>query len=129
MVKKKNTDIPVVEEVIEETKAKPSRRRGKAEAKVEVPAETTETKSRSKKKVEEAPVEEVKPAVSGISLIFKAPDLPTPKVDSKRGKIIDAPDTNADGSHRRVRSRRRSGEAVEGELPPNVVVKVRTPRC
>ncbi|NBQ97825.1 MAG: Rne/Rng family ribonuclease, partial [Microbacteriaceae bacterium] len=48
--------------------------------------------------------------------------------DSKRGKIIDAPDTNADGSHRRVRSRRRSGEAVEGELPPNVVVKVRTPR-
>jgi len=128
MVKKKNTDIPVVEEVIEETKAKPSRRRGKAEAEVEAPLEVTETKSRSKKKVEEAPVEEVKPAVSGISLIFKAPDLPTPKVDSKRGKIIDAPDTNADGSHRRVRSRRRSGEAVEGELPPNVVVKVRTPR-
>jgi len=128
MVKKKNTDIPVVEEVIEETKAKPSRRRGKAEPVVETTVEVPETKSRSKKKVEEAPVEEVKPAVSGISLIFKAPDLPTPKVDAKRGKIIDAPDTNADGSHRRVRSRRRSGEAVEGELPPNVVVKVRTPR-
>ena len=128
MVKKKNTDIPVIEEVIEETKAKPSRRRGKAEPVVEAAVEVPETKSRSKKKVEEAPVEEVKPAVSGISLIFKAPDLPTPKVDAKRGKIIDAPDTNADGSHRRVRSRRRSGEAVEGELPPNVVVKVRTPR-
>jgi len=128
MVKKKNTDIPVVEEVIETTKAKPSRRRGKAEPVAEATVEVTETKSRSKKKVEEVPVEETKPAVSGISLIFKAPDLPTPKVDAKRGKIIDTPDTNSDGSHRRVRSRRRSGEAVEGELPPNVVVKVRTPR-
>ncbi len=128
MVKKKNTDIPVVEEVIEEVKAKPSRRRGKTEPAAEAIAEVPETKSRSKKKAEEAPAEEAKPAVSGISLIFQAPDLPTPKVDSKRGKIIDAPETNSDGSHRRVRSRRRSGEAVEGELPPNVVVKVRTPR-
>lgn len=127
MVKKKNTDIPVVEEVIE-VKAKPSRKRGRAEAEVESVAEAPQAKSRAKKKVEEAPVEEVKPAVSGISLIFKAPELPTPNVDAKRGKIIETAETNSDGSHRRVRSRKRSGEAIEGELPPNVVVKVRTPR-
>jgi ribonuclease E len=128
MVKKKNTDIPVVEEVIEPAKTKTSRRRGKAEPVVEAAVEAPVTKSRSKKKTEEPKTEETKPAVSGFSLLFQAPDLPTPKVDSKRGKIIDAPDTNSDGSHRRVRSRRRSGEAVEGELAPNVVVKVRTPR-
>jgi ribonuclease E len=49
-------------------------------------------------------------------------------VSTRRGKASIVDDAPTDDSHRRVRSRRRSGEAVEGELPPNVVVKVRTPR-
>jgi ribonuclease E len=60
-------------------------------------------------------------------LLFQAPDLPTPVVDPKRGKIIDAA---AEGeTHLRRRSRRRAGEEANiGDLPENVVVKVRTPR-
>ena len=134
MVKKKNTEQSVTEEQVELTPQKQPRKRGKAEvaitepAKAEKPAKT-EKPAKAKKPQEKEVVETKAPvAASGISLIFQAPDLPTPKVDKKRGKIVDAEETNADGSHRRVRSRRRSGEAVEGELPPNVVVKVRTPR-
>jgi ribonuclease E len=129
MVKKKNDDLPI-EEVVE-TK-KPARKRGAKE--VEAVAEVTAPQKKAKKKEAEpkeaAPEKEVKaaPAAAGFSLIFQAPDLPTPKVNTRRGKpsIIDEAPT--DDSHRRVRSRRRSGEAVEGELAPNVVVKVRTPR-
>jgi ribonuclease E len=134
MVKKKNTEQSVTEEQVELAPQKQSRKRGKAEvaitepAKAEKPAKS-EKPAKGKKPQEKEVVETKAPvAASGISLIFQAPDLPTPKVDKKRGKIVDAEETNADGSHRRVRSRRRSGEAVEGELPPNVVVKVRTPR-
>jgi len=134
MVKKKNTEQSVPEEQVELTPQKQRRKRGKPEvsavepAKAEKPAKSE--KPAKGKKTQEEPVVETKApvAASGFSLIFQAPDLPTPKVDKKRGKIVEAEETNADGSHRRVRSRRRSGEAVEGELPPNVVVKVRTPR-
>lgn len=75
-----------------------------------------------------APVAPVFSAASATSLMFMAPDLPTPKVDSKRGRMVD--DKPEEGeSHLRRRSRRRAGEAQEGEdLPPNTVVKVRTPR-
>lgn len=68
------------------------------------------------------------PTVSATSLLFQAPDLPTPKVDPKRGRIVEAP--AADGeSHLRRRSRRRATDGVEpSDLPPNTVVKVRTPR-
>ena len=139
MVKKKNTDPVVSEEIQEqlETPKKQPRRRGSKEAAPEVPVEAAAPSRGSKKnkteepKAEELKAEETKAPIvaSGFSLIFQAPDLPTPRVDKKRGKIIDpVAETNEDGSHRRVRSRRRSGEAVEGELPPNVVVKVRTPR-
>jgi ribonuclease E len=129
MVKKKNTDIPV-EEVVEPKK--PSRKRGAKEVVAEVVAEVIAPSKKSKKKDAEssAPVEEPKaaPAAAGFSLIFQAPDLPTPTVSTRRGKASIVDDAPTDDSHRRVRSRRRSGEAVEGELPPNVVVKVRTPR-
>jgi len=131
MVKKKNIDVPV-EEVVEPKK--PSRKRGAKEVVAEVVAEVIAPSKKSKKKVTEdkssAPVEEPKaaPAAAGFSLIFQAPDLPTPKVSTRRGKASIVDDAPTDDSHRRVRSRRRSGEAVEGELPPNVVVKVRTPR-
>jgi ribonuclease E len=67
-------------------------------------------------------------APSATSLMFMAPDLPTPKVDTKRGRMVE--DKPEDGeSHLRRRSRRRAGEIADGEeLPPNTVVKVRTPR-
>jgi ribonuclease E len=55
-----------------------------------------------------------------------APDLPTPVIDPKRNKPVD--DKPTDDSHRRTRTRRRSGEDVPGEVAPNAVVKVRTPR-
>ncbi|MFM2433500.1 MAG: hypothetical protein RI974_240 [Actinomycetota bacterium] len=82
-------------------------------------------RSRSKSAAPEAPVAPT--VVSATSLLFQAPDLPTPVVDPKRGKIVDAP---SDGeSHLRRRSRRRAGEEANiGDLPENVVVKVRTPR-
>jgi ribonuclease E len=131
MVNKKNNDVPV-EEVVEPKK--PSRRRGAKEIVAEVVAEVIAPSKKSKKKgaepKESAPVEEPKaaPAAAGFSLIFQAPDLPAPKTNSRRSKPAVVEDVPADDSHRRVRSRRRSGEAVEGEVAPNVVVKVRTPR-
>ncbi len=67
-------------------------------------------------------------AFSATSLLFQAPDLPTPVVDPKRGRIVEAPSEDGE-SHLRRRSRRRAGESAEvSDLPPNTVVKVRTPR-
>lgn len=67
-------------------------------------------------------------APSATSLMFMAPDLPTPRVDAKRGRLVDEKPEDGE-SHLRRRSRRRAGELAEGEqLPPNTVVKVRTPR-
>lgn len=60
------------------------------------------------------------------SLLFMAPDLPTPVIDPKRNKPVD--EKGGDDSHLRRRTRRRSGEDVPGEVAPNAVVKVRTPR-
>lgn len=128
MVKKKNTDIPV-EEVVEPKK--PARKRGAKEAVIEVAAVEAPAKKTKKKEAEAtevAPETKATPAAAGFSLIFQAPDLPTPKVNTRRGKPSIVDDAPTDDSHRRVRSRRRSGEAVEGEVAPNVVVKVRTPR-
>jgi ribonuclease E len=117
--------------------------RKKAEAPVEVPAVETPVEkkpTRSRKPKVEAPAEkpvakapkapkaakvEVTPP-SATSLLFMAPDLPTPVIDPKRNKPVD--DKPADDSHRRTRTRRRSGEDVPGEVAPNAVVKVRTPR-
>jgi ribonuclease E len=63
-------------------------------------------------------------------MLFMAPDLPTPVIDKKRGRPIEDKKTADQGeTHVRRRSRRREGELAEGEqLPPNTVVKVRTPR-
>ncbi|MEY4397971.1 MAG: hypothetical protein RLZ53_547 [Actinomycetota bacterium] len=65
-------------------------------------------------------------AASATSLLFMAPDLPTPVIDKKRGKPLD--EKSNDESHVRKRTRRRSGEEIPGEVAPNAVVKVRTPR-
>jgi ribonuclease E len=75
---------------------------------------------------DEVKVAPAKP-VSATSLLFQAPDLPTPIIDPKRGKIIDTPDEGE--SHLRRRSRRRAGDDITTDgLPENVVVKVRSPR-
>ena len=69
-------------------------------------------------------------AVTATSMIFMAPDLPTPVIDKKRGRPVeDKKGSDQPESNVRRRSRRREGELAEGEqLPPNTVVKVRTPR-
>lgn len=65
---------------------------------------------------------------SATSLMFMAPDLPTPKVDPKRGRLLDEK-TDDSESHLRRRSRRRAGESTDAEqVAPNTVIKVRTPR-
>ena len=68
--------------------------------------------------------------VTATSMLFMATDLPTPVIDKKRGRPIEDKKTADQGeTHVRRRSRRREGELAEGEqLPPNTVVKVRTPR-
>jgi ribonuclease E len=84
--------------------------------------------ARGRKPKAEAPVAEAAPTVvSATSLLFQAPDLPTPTVDPKRGRIIDAPSQDGE-THLRRRTRRREGEDTPGEVAPNAVVKVRTPR-
>ena len=93
-------------------------------------AKKSEDKTPAVKKTEPAKVAPV--AVTATSMLFMAPDLPTPVIDKKRGRPVeDKKPNNNDGSdtHVRRRSRRREGELAEGEqLPPNTVVKVRTPR-
>jgi len=86
-----------------------------------------EAPKRASKGKETGPVSEaIAKPVSATSLMFMAPDLPTPKVSAKGI----ANDKNSDDSHLRRRSRRRAGEAVDIDpnAAPNVVVKVRTPR-
>ncbi|MFM5903823.1 MAG: Rne/Rng family ribonuclease [Microbacteriaceae bacterium] len=128
MVKKKTTDEIVVE--TNETPVKRSRSRAKSDAPAAAevaPVTETKAKGRGKKNQETQATVEAPPAISATSLLFQAPDLPTPVVDPKRGKIVDAPDEGE--SHLRRRSRRRAGEQVNtDDLPDNVVVKVRTPR-
>ena len=81
-----------------------------------------------KPKADAAAAESAAPTpVSATSLLFQAPDLPTPTVDPKRGRIVDAPSQDGE-THLRRRTRRREGEDTPGELAPNAVVKVRTPR-
>ncbi len=117
--------------------------RKKAETSVEVvaPETTAEKKPTRSRKLKDAAAAE-KPVAkapkapkvekasatppSATSLLFMAPDLPTPVIDPKRNKPVD--DKPSDESHRRTRTRRRSGEEIPGEVAPNAVVKVRTPR-
>jgi len=134
--KKEVTDAPVNETKPAAKKA-PAKKVAKAPAAiaevVEKAAKKTPVKRGAKAKLEASKTEpkesEKAPSlapVSATSLMFMAPDLPTPKV-SARGI---ASEKNTDESHLRRRSRRRAGEAVDIDpnAAPNVVVKVRTPR-
>jgi ribonuclease E len=89
------------------------------------PAKSAGSKAESKTEAATAPV-----AVTATSMLFMAPDLPTPVIDKKRGRPVEDKKSSEQGeTHVRRRSRRREGELAEGEqLPPNTVVKVRTPR-
>mgnify|MGYP000243409062 CR=1 FL=1 len=109
-----------VDEVVakaEKPAAKKAPAKRTAKAKAEKPADT---------EAAAAPAALTPP--SATSLMFMAPDLPTPKIDSKRGRpVVEAPE--GDDSHKRRRSRRRAGEeGTVDAVDPNTVVKVRTPR-
>lgn len=144
MVKKKDTDAP--EKVVKPTRARATKETTEAadekpakKVTKKAPASIDEVVEKAKKapakrstkakaEAEQAPAEAAaKPATaSATSLMFMAPDLPTPKVSAK-GIAKDKP---IDESHLRRRSRRRAGEAVDVDpnAAPNTVVKVRTPR-
>lgn len=71
----------------------------------------------------------IRPPISATSLLFQAPDLPTPVIDQKRGRPIQESGDSSEEAHLRRRSRRRAGEDVAvDQLPANTVVKVRAPR-
>ena len=111
------TEVPVKEESAQPIAAKkaPVRR---AASKKPVAA----------KEVIETPAAAPLAPISATSLMFMAPDLPTPVIDAKRGRPVE--DKSDDGeSHRRTRTRRRAGEeGTVDSVAPNAVVKVRTPR-
>ena len=109
----------------------PAKAPGKASGKKKTAADAAakpDAKAKAPKtagKVDAPPV-----AVTATSMIFMAPDLPTPVIDKKRGRPVeDKKGSDQPESNVRRRSRRREGEIADGEqLPPNTVVKVRTPR-
>ena len=139
-VAKKTTEpaAPAAAEVSAEPAKKPAAKRAPAKATAAKQDSTTvspvekpkaKRTSRSAAKTE-APVDEVQApvAMSATSLMFMAPDLPTPVIDPKRNRPIEDK-AEGDESHRRTRTRRRAGEEGNIEsLAPNAVVKVRTPR-
>ncbi len=122
--------------------AKKPAARGKASAKSkseqpaieteEVEAPAAKKNSRGKKgstaTAENTNAEAPAAPASSFGLMFMAPDLPTPVIDPKKGKIIDAPAEDGE-SHLRRRSRRRAGESVDSDVAANTVVKVREPRA
>ena len=124
MARKKAENEGPVEVTVEATpvEKKPTRSR---KPKSESPAQKPSKAPKVAKAAAEAAPEVAVPA-SATSLLFMAPDLPTPVIDPKRNKPVD--DKPVDESHRRTRTRRRSGEDVPGEVAPNAVVKVRSPR-
>ncbi|MEY4349504.1 MAG: hypothetical protein RL719_801 [Actinomycetota bacterium] len=129
-IKKTRSRKPAEEQAVEAKKPaarKPAAK--KASAEVENTDAPAAKKPAAKRGSKAAAAPEVAPvAFSATSLLFQAPDLPTPVVDPKRGRIVEAPSEDGE-SHLRRRSRRRAGESAEvSDLPPNTVVKVRTPR-
>ena len=146
-VAKKTTEpaAPAAAEVSAEPAKKPAAKRvpakataAKQDSATVSPVEKPKAKrtSRSSAKTEapvaeaQAPVAEAQAPVtmSATSLMFMAPDLPTPVIDPKRNRPIEDK-AEGDESHRRTRTRRRAGEEGNIEsLAPNAVVKVRTPR-
>jgi ribonuclease E len=105
----------------------PAKTAGKKKASAD---DSAKPKAKAKTPKTEVKVDAPPVAVTATSMIFMAPDLPTPVIDKKRGRPVeDKKSSDQPESNVRRRSRRREGEIAEGEqLPPNTVVKVRTPR-
>ena len=105
----------------------PAKSAGKKKASAD---DSAKPKAKAKTPKTEVKVDAPPVAVTATSMIFMAPDLPTPVIDKKRGRPVeDKKSSDQPESNVRRRSRRREGEIAEGEqLPPNTVVKVRTPR-
>ena len=119
------TKVPVAKKPAATRKAKSSATPAEKPAKAKAAEPKTTKPAARKPKAAKAEKVESTPAAA-TSLLFMAPDLPTPKIDPKRNKPVD--EKPGDDSHLRRRTRRRSGEDVPGEVAPNAVVKVRTPR-
>ena len=133
---KKPTKKPVAKESSADAPEAPAKATKKPATKKPAAAKAGPEKSAEKpagKSGKAAPAVEaqVVTPVSATSMLFMAPDLPTPVIDKKRGRpVADSNDKKQDGddSHLRRRKRARPGEMPADELPPNTVVKVRTPR-
>ena len=115
------------------TEKKPAAKKSKTEVAEKAPVAK---KAAPKKKAANAETTApVATPVAATSMLFMAPDLPTPVIDKKRGRPVEdkkqnnKTDASQDESHVRRRTRRREGEAADvTDLPPNAVVKVRAPR-
>ena len=133
---------PVAEKPVAEKKPA-AKKPAAAKKEPAVKKEPVAKKPAAKKAVKAEKVEKAeKPVatpVAATSMLFMAPDLPTPVIDKKRGRPVAeakqqnkntaTANANSDESHVRRRTRRREGEIAEGEqLAPNAVVKVRAPR-
>ena len=125
---KSSDSAPEVEVVAADKPAAKKAPAKKAAAADKKPAAKRVTKAAAETEAPAAPAAAPLAPISATSLMFMAPDLPTPVIDAKRGRPVE--DKSDDGeSHRRTRTRRRAGE--EGNIDavaPNAVVKVRTPR-
>ena len=125
---KSSDTAPEVEVVAADKPAAKKAPAKKAAAADKKPAAKRVTKAAAEAEAPAAPAAAPLAPISATSLMFMAPDLPTPVIDAKRGRPVE--DKSDDGeSHRRTRTRRRAGE--EGNIDavaPNAVVKVRTPR-
>lgn len=126
-----------VDQVVSEAEVKAKAPAKKAAAKTSSESKPAARTSRSKPATAALELadssNESKPVVplAAVSLLFQAPDLPTPVIDKKRGKpVVEVATEKSDNeeSHLRRRSRRRAGEDAPTEGAPNTVVKVRTPR-
>jgi len=127
---KKPASAEPTDQPVEDKSTKPKAAGKSAEKKKPATDDTAKPKAKAKAPKAEVKVDAPPVAVTATSMIFMAPDLPTPVIDKKRGRPVeDKKSSDQSESNVRRRSRRREGEVAEGEqLPPNTVVKVRTPR-
>jgi len=127
---KKPASAEPTDQPVEDKSTKPKAAGKSAEKKKPATDDTAKPKAKAKAPKAEVKVDAPPVAVTATSMIFMAPDLPTPVIDKKRGRPVeDKKSSDQTESNVRRRSRRREGEVAEGEqLPPNTVVKVRTPR-
>jgi ribonuclease E len=127
---KKSVSAEPADQPVEDKSSKPKAAGKAADKKKSATDDAAKPKAKAKAPKTEVKVDAPPVAVNATSMIFMAPDLPTPVIDKKRGRPVeDKKSSDQPESNVRRRSRRREGELAEGEqLPPNTVVKVRTPR-